>query len=318
MENSRVNWFQKYPKTAAVFLFGATLILLLVGIEYSLQKIMGLGNPVIYQTNPFYGYRPLPNQEVTRFYGAKLKFNNLGLRANENWDENVEDKILFLGDSITYGGSYIANDQLFSHLALEGIEGYMAGNAGVNGWGVENIHGLVVEAEFLPAKIYITMLIEGDFYRDRGRLLGLPFWSRKPRWALEEIFFHYITLLSWSRYRGPDGISVYPEVLEKFLEKSVMRLKEMDEFIKSKGYIHKIYIAADARHLFHNKSKDAKILKLLKKHQVDVEYLIDRLKPLKIDPSQSEIIFYDGGHLNPEGHKLWAKLINDDLKRLLN
>ena len=92
---SRQSWFQKNPKTAALLLLGVSLLILLVGVEYGLQKIMGLGNPVIYQTNPFYGYRPLPNQEVTRFYGAKLKFNNLGLRANEDWDEKVEDKILF-------------------------------------------------------------------------------------------------------------------------------------------------------------------------------------------------------------------------------
>lgn len=316
-KTSRQSWFQKYPKIAALLLFGGSFLILLVGVEYGLQKFMGLGSPVIYQTNPFFGYRPLPNQEVVRFYGAKLKFNNLALRANEDWDENVEDKILFLGDSITYGGSYIANDQLFSHLALQDIDGYQSGNAGVNGWGVENIYGLVVETEFLPAKIYITMLIEGDFYRDRVKLLGLPFWSRKPRWALEELFFHYLTLLNYSRYSGVDGLFTNNETLEKFVEKSVIRLKQMDEFLKSRGYLHKIYIAADAKHLFDNKPKDPRVLKYLTHHQVAVTYLLDRLKPLNIDPSQSEIIFYDGGHLDVEGHKLWAKLINTDLKILL-
>src|SRR5690606_34750321 len=113
-------------------------------------KRMGLGNPVIYDSSPVYGYRPLPNREYVRFGGSTIKFNNLGLRTNTDWDETKANKILFLGDSVTYGGSYIDNNELFSQLTVDLINqsnksDYMSGNAGVNGWGVENFYGLVVE-----------------------------------------------------------------------------------------------------------------------------------------------------------------------------
>ncbi len=86
----------------------AAVVLLLTlasaaGTELLLRESMGLGRPVLYDANPFYGYRPLPNRQYTRFGGAQIRFNNLALRAEANFDQDPNDKILFLGDSVTYG-----------------------------------------------------------------------------------------------------------------------------------------------------------------------------------------------------------------------
>ena len=87
---------------------------------------MGLGKPVLYQADLRYGYRPQPNKEYQRYYGAKIKLNNLSLRTNEDWDIKKDNKILFLGDSVTYGGSYIDNTELFSNLAAKGLKNYQS------------------------------------------------------------------------------------------------------------------------------------------------------------------------------------------------
>ena len=145
---------------------------------------MGLGGPVLYDSSPIYGYRPLPGKEYSRFYGETIKFNNLSLRAENDWDDKRENKILFLGDSVTYGGSYIDNKELFSCLAVKDFDDYESGNAGVNGWGVENIYGLVVESNFLPAQIYVTTLPEGDFHRGLTRLQGMPIFNNSPKKAI--------------------------------------------------------------------------------------------------------------------------------------
>ncbi len=57
---------------------------------------MGFGDPLLCYANPAYGYRLLPDQDVTRFHGARVTINNLGLRTNDDWDERVENKVLFL------------------------------------------------------------------------------------------------------------------------------------------------------------------------------------------------------------------------------
>src|SRR3989304_1941024 len=138
-----MNIFEKYPKAT---LFIAGIVLSLVGL-FTLEKLagsLGLGDVVVYESNPLYGYRPKPNQSVKRFHQVKLCFNNLGLRAKEDWDLNKKEKyVLFLGDSVTYGGSYIDNEELFSTLAVKSLPNVVAGNAGVNAWGILNVYGLV-------------------------------------------------------------------------------------------------------------------------------------------------------------------------------
>ncbi len=317
LPDSKKNWFQRHPRKTSFFLFVTSLLILCILVEYILQTFMGLGTPVIYQANPFYGYRPAPNQEITRFRNAKIKINNLGLRANKDWDNNVKGKVLFLGDSVTYGGSYIDNTQLFSNLAVEDIEDYKSGNAGVNGWGVEAIYGLVVESDFIPAEIYVTVLIEGDFYRQLSGIRGLPFWCRKPSFAIEELFFHYLTLFNNNRYQSWDSFYGDEKIVHQLIEKSVIKLKQMDAYLKSKGFVHLIYISPEALHLFHNKEKDQTVLQYLTKHQLNVTYLVDRLKLLDLPEDTAEQIYYDGGHLDVAGHQLWGKLINEDLKQIV-
>ena len=116
------NIFKRHKKKMIVIILLCFSLISLILVELYLQKIVGLGNPVIYDSSPLYGFRPLPNKEYSRFYGAKIKFNNLSLRANNDWDENPDNKILFLGDSETYGGSYNDNKELFSHLAVKSLK----------------------------------------------------------------------------------------------------------------------------------------------------------------------------------------------------
>ena len=56
----------------------------------------------------------LNNQNIIR-RGKNIYINNLGMRST-NLSNNEKDKfrILFYGDSVTYGGSIVNNEDLFS------------------------------------------------------------------------------------------------------------------------------------------------------------------------------------------------------------
>jgi hypothetical protein len=311
------NFFENHSKIILSIVTLGSLLIILVLTEFTLRFFFGLGNPVRYDSNPLYGYRPLPNQEISRYLGAKLKFNNLGLRADKDWDYSKKDnKILFLGDSVTYGGSFVANNELFSTLAVNNIKGYESGNGGVNAWGVENIRGLIVESEFLPAKIYVTVLIENDFYRGITRITGQPYWCTKPVYALRELLYYYYCSEGNIKYTGWDDY-VTINVRDKILEKSVIKLKELDNFLKSKGYIHLIYISP-IRDQVLNKDVPQEILStLFMKHNLDVIYLLDRIKALNLSESQKMKCYRDDWHLEKEGHIIWGEIINSDLKKIL-
>jgi hypothetical protein len=282
-----------------------------------LEILYGLGGPVLYNANPLYGYRPLPNKVYTRFGGAKIKFNNLGLRAEEDWDSNRDDKILFLGDSVTYGGSFIDNQELFSYLALTDLKNFQGGNAGVNAWGVENIYGLVVESNFIPAKFYITTLAEQDFYRGLTRMQGLPFFNVPPKYALAELWYYFCYLQNNQRYAAWEDY-VGSEERRYVVKKAVAKLNEMDEFLKRHGFQHLIFISPNRDQVFNDAPKDELVHKLLKEFNLPHIYILDELKQFEIAKKEEKYIFYDGTHLNKKGHEIWAKIIRIELDKIIH
>jgi len=311
------NFFERHSKKT-VLILTVLIIFIFVGMsELVLQKFMGLGNPVLYDSSPIYGYRPLPNKEYRRFGGAKIKFNNLALRTESDWDDKRENKILFLGDSITYGGSYIDNSELFSSLVVKDFNGYESGNAGVNGWGVENIHGLVVESNFLPAQIYVTTLPEGDFYRGLTRLQGLPFFNNPPRLAFEELWLFFCCSQNNKRYRPWQDFSDEKQTI-LVVEKAVNKLRQMDMYLKEKGFEHLIFITPSLNQALEKKDESTLIQKMLLKHSLKFIPIKDELK--KYDFSDNQIIsFYnDNIHLTKEGHKIWSEIIRYKLAQLIN
>ena len=67
--------FERHKITTLSTLVGLGLIFCLI-ILNALGSSLGLGKVVIYQSHPIYGYRPIPNQTVSRT-GAMIKINNL-------------------------------------------------------------------------------------------------------------------------------------------------------------------------------------------------------------------------------------------------
>jgi len=297
------------------------MFLILVTCELILQKTTGLGNPVIYDSSPIYGYRPLPNQDYKRFQGSLVKFNNLGLRANEDWNNYKEDKILFLGDSVTFGGSYIDNSELFSYLTVDLLNktrntNFFSGNAGVNAWGVENIYGLVVESNFLPANIYITTLSENDFYRGLTRIHGLPFFNHKPKYALQEIWYYFCYNQNNKRYIGWQ-VFLNEQETTYVLEKAVKKLDEMDSFLKERGYSHFIFITPSKNQVVEGESKDMLIYDLMLHHEIKPYYIADLIANYNLSDQEKEDLFYDSIHLSKKGHELWADIIYSKLNNYI-
>jgi len=312
--NTPLSWFEDNPKKTVFFLIFFFGLLLVTATEAALRTFMGLGNPVLYNSNPFYGYRPIPNQSIQRFHGAEIRINNLGLRADVNWDSDPKSKIAFFGDSVTYGGSYISNSELFSAIAASHVKSHKAGNAGVNAWGVENIHGLIVESSFTPANVYVTVLPEKDFYRGLVRLQGLPFWSRKPSSAFQEVLFYFYYRQNNKRYRRWQEFSDTEET-NRVLQQAARKLKEIDIFLKKKGFEHLIYITPSREQVLNNSEKDPAVMAALQNNSIEANYILDRINR---DKPSNQNLFHDAIHLEKAGHKLWGEIIGTDLASMLD
>jgi hypothetical protein len=312
------NVFQKHQKKTLV-VFVLFLCFLMVGAsELFLKNVMGLGDPVLYAPYPLYGFRPLPSKEYSRLWGSKIKFNNLALRAATDWDDHIENKILFLGDSVPYGGSYVDNSDLFSYLSVGSLGGdYVSGNAGVNAWGVENVYGLIVESNFIPASIYVTVFPEGDFYRGLVQLQGLPFFCRDTNYALEELWYYFCYRQNNGRYKTWQSVAG-EEARNRVVEKAVRKLKEMDVFLREQGCEHVIFITPSKVQAIEGGEKDALLSAMLLKYELSANYIVDDLNESSLSRKRIKECYQDDIHLSKAGHEVWADIIACKLREILS
>lgn len=308
--------FERHPKTTLMgIVFAFSLICLLLAEKFASH--FGLGKTVVYDAHPIYGYRPQPNQIVARQPTQVIKINNLGLRAEQDWEPSqYQHRILFLGDSVTYGGSYIANQDLFSHLAVKHLPQYVSGNAGVNGWGVNNVHALIKEMTFLPAQIYVSVFPEGDFYRGHMRIGGQPFWTSKPRYALEELFQYIVYKIHLQKNSHFHFLLLTDAEKTQIAEIAVRNLKDLDLYLKANHREHLIYITPSRQEVLGEATEDKVLMALFAKYDLKVIYLKDKLEQLKL--SDKAQFFHDDIHLSKEGHQIWGSMIASDLQELIS
>lgn len=307
--------FDRYPKATLGIIVCACLIVLSAGLEFIAHKFLGLGNVIVYEVSPIYGYRPQANQILSRGH-HHVQINNLGLRAEEDWDPNIKhNKVLFLGDSVTYGGSYIDNKQLFSYLAVKPFAEFYAGNAGVNAWGVLNVHALVKETKFLPADTVVSMFPEGDFVRGLMRIGGQPFWTHKPRYGLEELMQYGVYKVN---LRKMSSISAQPqgEARDITYKIATRALKELDTYIKANNARHIIYITPTLNQVLGSENIDSQLLSMFAQEDIEVNYILDKL-PQNLSEQSIKKLFVDNIHLSESGHALWADLIRQDLSNII-
>lgn len=316
MNSHESSVFERHPKTTLLFIWLIPLGIFLILAEVMLQRSSGLGHPVLFFEQPSFGYRLQPNQETYRFGGAHFKINNLGLRANQDWDSDVEDKVLFLGDSVTYGGNHISNEELFSEIALNKLDDFQSGNVGMPNYGVENVYGLVVEDQFLPARIYVSTFIEADFYRGLVLAENRP-WilTEAPRFALEELarwlWFRYIGNTRESNRRETERV---PESVRR--ENAVKKLKEMDEFLKAKDFLHIIFISPSRMQILGREQIDFDLKSVLDEQEVQVVYLLEKLTLSEASEDDRMAWYQDCYHLTTQGHQVWGELIQEGLEKL--
>jgi len=319
------NFFVRHPVATISALLTTVFLFCLLTLELFLGTFSGLGNPPLYELSPLYGYRLKPNQVIAPrgsmgfLYGARLTTNNLGLRAAADWDSNPAGKILFLGDSVTYGGQYIDDELLFSSVAGKRLPLWQIGNGAINAWGIENMVGLVKDYGFSPAEVVLTCVIEGNFYRGTTRAASMPLWTERPRFALQDLFMHFIWKINKLRYdnRGHSETNT-ADHQDKIVNRAARRLKQLDDYLKHKQVKHFIFILPTRSQVVKDEPLDPRVEKVIKQYGIDVEYLLPKLLALETSPQKRSKLFHDEVHLESPGHQAYGILIGDALSNYLS
>ncbi len=192
-------------------------------------RALGLGDPVLYYNAAWGGLRPLPGQQVERLRGARVTIDANGYRTAHPVAPGTR-RVLYLGDSVTWGGSSIDDADLFTEVAADMLrpEGPVyAMNAGVNGTSLVNQAELFVAGpDSLDALVWLFPW--GDVWRSYATVGFLWPARYQPRFALVEVLDNLLMRfwLPAFRHRPPPGAAFY--LPEKPLDHDVLYQADLE------------------------------------------------------------------------------------------
>ncbi len=287
----------------------------IVGISEAALRWFGLGNPVLYYESESYRYAVAPSQSTTRFRDAAIRINQHGSRTDDNWDAPAARKILFVGDSVTYGGSYIDNAQLFSSVTCRTLRDQgkpaVCGNVGTNGYGVENMAMRIRFGTHPQPDVYVVTIIGGDTLRGTASLASFPYFSKPlppliPAITEASLFVldQFRAELRFDRIggpyqgQGPDAKSVASLALARLIES--LKIRESSGASAVLVYSPLKHAASDGYTDF-----DQFVIARLVASGFPVLDMRERLA----ENADLDNLFYDGTHLDVSGHERYGAVI---------
>jgi lysophospholipase L1-like esterase len=294
------------------------VIFLFVGVEISLRSILGLGFPLLYVAADEYGYFPAPNQSLHRFF-VHVKTNHEGMRSNEFRVAKAPGtlRILFVGDSVTFGTTYVDQAQIFSSIVAEKLSHSTTVsteilNASAGGWAPDNEVGFIRSKGIFNADYVIFVLNTADLTQPFVPFTpSAQFPTRAPMTAIEEAWTRY--LLPRLTNHGPasdpgstasndpDIEGQTPMILKTLFEAKAITDAQLARF-------EIIYSPATSREIEQYRDHWNKGIDLLIRWaEAQNVPLIDMRGPFARYPAPT--VYFDGIHLRPLGHQLIAEAV---------
>ncbi|MCC6698824.1 MAG: hypothetical protein IT365_24580 [Candidatus Hydrogenedentes bacterium] len=145
----------------------AIIALLTLVVLEVLLRIVGVNSLILYDADPACGYRLQPRQTV-QLRGNMIAINQWGVRDPRALPSPPSSggRILVLGDSVTWGGIYVKQEELFTSVLESKLAGVEVVNAGVNGYSAAQMAAMY-EAHLtgLEPSTVILFAIPRDFTR---------------------------------------------------------------------------------------------------------------------------------------------------------
>jgi lysophospholipase L1-like esterase len=287
--------------------------LLLAVTECALRLGFGFGRPLLYAPDVRAGYIPAPNQDLRRL-GARIHINEYGMRsASVRRPKPVtERRLLFVGDSVTFGTTYVDQERIFTTLIQDELNRGRVGvtdevlNASAGGWAPENEYRYLVSRGTFDADLVIFVLNTNDLAQPFEQFkASLQFPVRDPMSATGEVLERYVAPLIISGIQTSDPGSVATSEPDPAIEAQVLQaLSQASAFARGHGAIFMLLFSpTDAEKLQTLAWKKA--IENLRSWARDSDvFLIDMSSTYS--QYKREQVYFDGIHLRPFGHQVVA------------
>jgi lysophospholipase L1-like esterase len=210
-------------------------LVLLEGLEWWLE----VADPPTFIRHPEYGYLMSPSQSVaTR--GHRYRINAHGLRGKEIVMPKPAGnyRIAFLGDSVTYGGGAVRDEDLFVERVAASLEPLTKPHIeGVNisapGWGILNMAGFIRTVGLFDSDLLVWVISSADLRRPFTTIDDHRFLEKKP--ASRLLYSVRVSLIKAREFtrkmNRPPGVVGSPEALEE----NIRTLREMLAELHERG-----------------------------------------------------------------------------------
>jgi hypothetical protein len=211
--------------------------------EVSLRLVLGLGNPVLIAPDAACNYVLKPNQNIYRFF-AHTRVNRDSMRSDEFAPIQPRGtlRLMFVGDSLTYGTSRVDQRQLFTEILHRGLPSIVHRpvevlNASAGGWAPSNELSYLRSRGIFNADIVLWVVNDGDLEQPRNTISGVgdDLLQRRPALALGELWSRYIKLrLMDMTSRQDAGDSVVPNAAAT-IQQNLEVFDEGSAFVQAHG-----------------------------------------------------------------------------------
>lgn len=278
--------------------------------EWSL-RFADIIDPPVFERHPSYGYLMKPNQSVSP-RGHRFQINNIGFRGVDVGLRKPAQvfRVAFLGDSITYGGGEIFDDDLFVNQVVKQIPLQFhvdadALNLAAPGWGIANMAAYVTEKGLYGSNALIWVISSADFRRPKMTLEENGFWETKPT---SRLLYGASIMLRRAYSEGLKGLSQHNLAQahneSRVLEKNLALCRTMLSALKEKSVSVYVVLVPDAEG---DRLEDEDFERYLAVADSIGVPVLD-LRPA-FRKHGASALFFDGVHLSAEGHRVVAKEI---------
>jgi lysophospholipase L1-like esterase len=291
-------------------LFIALLAALL--LEGALRLAFGFGHPLLYAADVHTGYLPAPSQKVRRF-GASIHINRFSMRSDDidAAKPSATTRLLFIGDSVTFGTTYVDQSEIFTELIQRGLRARCPGpvevlNASAGGWAPENEYQYLASRGTFGASIVIFVLNTNDLAQPFAPLEISPqFPISNPRTALGEVLERYVAPRLVAGIRTTDPGSLPSSEPEGRIEARVLTaLSAAHSLARLNGAAFLIIFSPTDDVKLKTPAWEEAIAGLRSWADREQVPLVDLTAPYR-SRSRDEV-YFDGIHLRPSGHRIVA------------
>lgn len=302
------------------------LVLFIVVCEFILRYAFGFCDALLYRESDKYEYIAQPNQNRHRF-GAYIHYNSFSQRNGE--PDSTKVRVLGLGDSVLFGGTWMDQDSLASTLFSDETGTQML-NISSGSWGPDNCAAYLEEKGTFGASAMILVCSSHDAYDVMtyvpvvGVVPTYPDRQYKLAWA--ELIDRYLIPRIRMMF-GKTEVKLDPDeqVVKNSEFKNTVRQKsssfnngfvQLLDISQKKSIPMAIYLHAERDEIKAGRYNDMgqKIIEWTAEHDV---CLIEGLKA-----GETEDMYHDKIHFNEAGQRFLAtqmvRLYKECLKQTVN